>query len=434
MFNEKNIVFTFAAMSDVHITGTNNYDSDEKFANAIKFNNEFAKKDGVNIDAFVFCGDMLDRGWESLSERFAKIFKENANKGQKIFYAIGNHEHISSQNAEIPIRCIRQYLGEEYFDIDLESREEYDKGLRKAVIGGYTFISMMAENWNVPGPHKYTKERLDFLENSLQEANKRDPEKYIFVLNHSMAYGTCYGSDLDGMDSMWNTSELTPILSKYPNVILIGGHLHFPLNDERSIMQTSFTSIGDGCVTYMAIEAGGYENMMFRTVMRDALEFSQNLLFELDGDGNIRIRRLDCYNKGEIKTPWMLDAPKKGTDFLSKYTLDRGNDKFNKAPVMNGRCYIGERETETGEKMVTLTFDSGIDDDFVHRYVITYYEAGIKKGQKKILADFYKHTNPCDMKKSYTLDLCQKIEGVKYTASVMAIDSWDKESNLIYSE
>lgn len=434
MFNEKEIVLTFASMSDVHITGTANYDSDEKFANAIKYNNEIAKRDGTKIDAFVFCGDMLDRGWESLSERFARIFKENIEPGQKIFYAIGNHEHISSPNGEIPIRCIRQYLGEEFFDLDLGTREEFDKGLRKCVINGYTFIALMAENWNAPGPNKYTKERLDFLENALEEAKQRDSEKYVFVLNHSMAYGTCYGSDLDGIDSMWNTSELTPILKKYPNAILIGGHLHFPLNDERSIMQTDFTTMGDGCVTYMAIEAGGYEDMMFRTVMRDAIQFSQNLLIELDKEGNCRIRRIDCYNKDEIKIPWELDAPKKGTDFLNKYTFARGDEKHNKAPEMNGKCYLGERINKDGDNVVTITFDSGCDDDFVHRYVVTYYENDVKVGEKKILADFYKHPHPKDMKKSYSLDLCKKVDGVKYKASVKAIDSWDKESNTIYTE
>ena len=433
MFNEKNIVLTFAAMSDVHITAETYYDSQDKLKNAMIFNNEIAKRDGVKLDAYCFCGDMLDRGWESQAKMFADILLENIKEDQKIFYTIGNHEHLSSPGAAVTLKYVREDLGEKYFEDDLETKEEYDLGLRKMRIKDYLFIAIQAENWYAPGPTKYTKNRLEFLENALREETKINPNKYIFVFNHSMAYGTCYGSDLDGADSMWNTTELTEILSKYPNAILIGGHLHFPLNDERSIMQDTFTCMGDGCVTYMAIEAGGYEYMINRTVMRDRLEFSQNLLFELDNEGNCRIRRIDCYNKAEIKEPWELDAPNVNMTHLKKYTRERGSEENNGKPSMNGKTYIGERN-EDGKSIVTLTFDSGVDDDFVHRYVITYYKNGTKLGEKRVLADFYKHPNPKDMKKSYTLDLCEKEDGCTYTSEIYCIDSWDAKSNTIKAE
>ena len=431
MFKEDKIVLSFAAMSDVHITQDPWYDACDKFKKAIIFNNEFLEKEGTKLDAYCFCGDMLDRGWESQAKTFSDIMLENIKDGQQIFYAIGNHEHISSVGASVTLECLRKNLGEKYFENDFETKEEYDLGLRKARIKDYLFIAIQPENWNVPGPNKYTKERLDFLDKALEEEQKKNPGKYVFVFNHSMAYDTCYGSTLDGADSLWNTTELTPILSKYPNVVLIGGHLHFPLNDERTIMQTSFTTLGDGCVTYMAIEDGHYEYMISRTVMRDRLEFSQNLIFQIDEDGNMRIRRVDCYNEGEIKTPWMLEKPNKNNTHLTKYTKDRGTNKSS--PKMLGSAVIGERTNDKGENIVTVTFDSAYDDDLVHRYVVEYYEAGIKKGQKNILADFYKHLNPKDMKKQYTVDLCEKIEGVKYTATVYAINSWDKKSNTIIS-
>lgn len=433
MFNEKNIVLAFAAMSDVHITAETYYDSQDKLRNAIDYNNEIAKRDGVKLDAFCFCGDMLDRGWESQAKMFSDIMLEKIQDDQKIFYAIGNHEHLSSPGAEVTLKFVRLDLGEKYFEDDLETKEEYDLGLRKMRIKDYLFIAIQAESWYAPGPNKYTKRRLDFLEDALKEESIKNPGKYVFVFNHSMAYGTCYGSDLDGPDSMWNTTELTPILSKYPNAILIGGHLHFPLNDERTIMQDTFTAIGDGCVTYMAIENGGYEYMINRTVMRDRLEFSQNLIFELDDVGNCRIRRIDCYNKDEIKIPWDLDAPDKEKNHLKKYTSERGNKENNNVPSMNGHAYLGER-LEEDKKIVTLTFDSGCDDDFVHRYIITYFVDGEKAGEKRILADFYKHPHPKDMKKSYTLDLCEKEVGKTYSAEVYCIDSWNAESNTIKAE
>ena len=44
------------------------------------------------------------------------------------------------------------------------------------------------------------------------------------------------------------------LMNKYPQAVTFSGHLHFPINDERSIMQTNFTAIGCGSVSYMAIE------------------------------------------------------------------------------------------------------------------------------------------------------------------------------------
>lgn len=429
MFREDKIVLSFAAMSDVHITKDPWYDASDKLKNAIDFNNSFLEKEGTKLDAYCFCGDMLDRGWESQAEMFSNILLENIKEGQKIFFSIGNHEHLSSPGAKVTLDCLRKDLGEKFFEDDLETREEYDLGLRKVRINGYLFIAIQPENWYAQGPTKYTKERLDFLDNALREEEESNPNKYVFVFNHSMAYDTCYGSTLDGADSLWNTTELTSVLSKYPNVVLIGGHLHFPLNDERSIMQTSFTSMGDGCVTYMAIENGNYEYMVSRTVMRDRLEFSQNLIIQIDDEGNLRIRRIDCYNKGEIKTPWMLDKPNENKTHLNKYTKARGDNKS--CPLMTGKAFLSERVDESGKTIITLTFDSATDDDLVHRYVVKYYENGLEKGQKNILADFYKHLNPKDMKKQYTLDLCEKNEGVKYSAKIYAINSWDKESNIM---
>ena len=63
-----------------------------------------------------------------------------------------------------------------------------------------------------------------------------------------------------------NYNHAYPILEKYPQAIAFGGHLHFPLNDPRSIWQASFTSFGCGSTRYMAIENGKYEGMTIAEV------------------------------------------------------------------------------------------------------------------------------------------------------------------------
>ena len=41
-------------------------------------------------------------------------------------------------------------------------------------------------------------------------------------------------------------TRVSDVLAKYPQVVTFSGHLHFPLNDPRSIWQASFTSFGCG--------------------------------------------------------------------------------------------------------------------------------------------------------------------------------------------
>jgi hypothetical protein len=151
-------------------------------------------------------------------------------------------------------------------------------------VNGYHIITLLPVTYT---DVTYTQATKDWLDRTLAEITSENPNAYVIVLTHPMIYDTVYGSTLgreqgSTLKDMWVTSDLTDILSKYNQVITFGGHLHFPLNDPRSIMQTAFTSVGCGSVSYMAIEDGGYENMASLTAMKDKFEFSQGLICQID--------------------------------------------------------------------------------------------------------------------------------------------------------
>lgn len=424
-FDEKNIVFSFAVMTDVHMCDSMGFDSRFKLKNAIEYTNMISLRDGRKLDAYCFAGDTLDRGLDYQAKMFGDVMLGNISDGQRIFYCMGNHERLN-HDEKAAILSIRKYLGEKYYEYDEEGEEEFLKGFRITHMGGHMFFAIQSDDYDAPV--KFNDDTLAYIDEKLSEECKKNPGKYIFMFNHSMCYGTCYGSDLDGPDSLWNNTQLEKVLKKYPNVVIFGGHLHFPLNDERTIMQTDFTSVGAGCVTYMACENGGYEFMSGRTTMRDMLLFSQNLLCELDGQGNLRIRRLDAFNKWEIKQPWDLDAPVSGRDYLKKYSKDRGNAENNNAPSMKGcKGYINE-EGDYGKVIMRLTFDAGKDDDFVHHYEIDSYENGEFVKQRRVLSDYYKHSDPSEMVDSFTFRFADKEEGKRYGFRIRAVDSWDRKS------
>lgn len=105
----------------------------------------------------------------------------------------------------------------------------------------------------------FSEDTLAWLEETLAEIDAEDPDKPIFVIVHPMVGGTVYGSDEPNTEEWgglaWYTTQLTDILKQYPQVITFSGHTHTMINDEKSIMQTDFTSVGCGSVYYMAADA-----------------------------------------------------------------------------------------------------------------------------------------------------------------------------------
>jgi uncharacterized protein YuzE len=251
-----------------------------------------------------------------------------------------------------------------------------------------------------------------------------------------MIYDTVYGSTLgrepgSALTDMWVTSDITDILSKYNQVVTFGGHLHFPLNDPRSIMQTKFTSLGCGSVNYMAIEDGGYVNMASATTMKDKYEFSQGLLCEIDENGNMRINRMDFYNKTTIDTPWEISYPTSDGAHLKKYGKDRGFPENNAAPTLSE---IGVTLIESDEKgqIATVEFAAAKDDEFAHHYTLELKNASTDETLKtvKILSDFYRVRIPAEMKKTFS----QRIrlpEADEYKLILTAYDSWGAASKPI---
>lgn len=420
IFNENDKVLSFGIVSDTHITGNENDMNCRKLTEAMGRILSFRD---TAPDAVCFVGDMLNSGKEHEAAQFTDIVSSTVGQHPEtgIFYCIGNHEHFASPYAEIAKtslcrffdeKCKKQAYGNDIGGSPLT-------GNRHAVICGYHFISVEPDTYTA-GKKKFSDETLEWFENTLSEASADAPEQYIFVLTHAMVYDTCYGSDLQGPNSMWNTTELTEILKKFPRVIIFGGHLHFPLNDERSIMQKDFTSIGTASVSYMAIENGCYENMRSATVMNDCNEFSQGMYIEADRKGNLKISKLDFYNGGTIKKPWYLPSPDDGTDYLGVYSEKRA-DMYH-APE------IGEMSVSVSEDGAVLGFSSAVSDDIVHHYEISVSAGNEKSAFFKILADFYRHTDPSEMKDRWTQNLGIYEAGTELCVTLKAVTSWGKAS------
>ena len=432
-FNEKKVVLNLAVISDTHVNGYNGVPG-YKFRSALIQERDHAARFG-GLDGVVVVGDLVDspawnaskyteiNDWKRLYESvFSPI-------DVPLAYTVGNHDVWKEWTTDTykEAKQFPQRLGPDFYTAEIgdpRMAEEFE--CRHYLIGGCHILSVVPDGRN---PVVYPEESIKWLDENLKAITDKDPGKYVLVITHAMIYGTIYGSFLDDTypkgKGYWSTKVLTDVLSKYPQAVVFGGHLHFPLNDPRSVWQGAFTVMGTASTRYMAIDNGGYEEMAGLTVMRDKDDFSQGLLLQFDNKGNMRAARMDFYNQTTIGEPWTFKHPSSDGAHLRKYNHER-LAAVNKAPVLGGM------DVEAVPGGAVVTWPSGADDEFVHTYYLTVKQGGAMVFTKKILADFYRVPQTSRMKKAWRLEL--KLPAGTYEFSLVARDSWDAESNTLISE
>ncbi|MCQ2770505.1 MAG: hypothetical protein MJ236_01735 [Clostridia bacterium] len=438
-FDEDNIVFSFGAISDVHIANNNDNDeASQKFLSALKqLKEKAAEQDKDGIDAIFTAGDLIDTRQIVQMQQYKKIYESVFDVTEvPNLYCLGHyHDDNWTSAANNPDRNnFITVFGENFYLNEVEPDRVKTGNRHSAVTADDgTVYHVIALEPIAIGPNQdntaktgytiYSNETKTWLDQTLKTITEENPDQYVFILNHAMIYDTVYGSDLG---TYWYTEDLTSILSKYPQVVTFSGHLHFPLNDPRSVMQGAFTSFGTGAVRYMAIENGGYQDMAGKTTMNDRYEFSQGLLIQLDVNGNLRATRMDFYNKSTIGDPWIISHPTEDNSHLLKYSRS-GRSETNTAPEIKSMTI--EQAPAKGGISCTLAF-TGVDDEFVHDYTIVLYRNGVQRREFKILADFYKHPKTSDMKAEWKQLLGVLSTNYEYKVTVIAKDSWGLVSEM----
>lgn len=429
-FDESKIVLSFGAISDVHVNAATG-DAVDKVRSAVTLLAKEASKNGGKLDAIAVVGDIADNGQAAQLGYFRDAYESVAPEGIKTLLVTGNHDSIMGEC--LKLTDYQRILGSKYFGEGIDTEDtDLSIGVRDCVVNGYHFLMLEPLTYNSSIGCPYDEKAVQWLDRMLEKLTKAEPEKYVFVCTHPMIYNTCYGSTLDGSPSYWSTTALTSTLEKYSQVVTFGGHLHFPVNDNRSIMQGKFTSLGCGSVRYMAIERGGYENMAGQTTMNDRYEISSGLLIQVDENGNTRVTKMFFSEETSFEDQWILDHPNAEGTHLTRYSRET-RMAANKAPALGNVELVQKESTKTGVKTY-LDFDAAFDDDFTHHYKIELknIDAG-RTTVKNILSDFYHHAKRSDMKKNYSLFLGNLKDG-KYRVTITAYDSWDAESESVVIE
>jgi 3',5'-cyclic AMP phosphodiesterase CpdA len=382
----------FPVISDVHIKKTGTMDI-QKFVEALHQLNEQAPKQ----DAFVVVGDLTDKGLQEEYDRFFSLYNVKKQPQAVSLFTIGNHEYrngLSEEDAQ------KRFLTE----TGMESIYDHK------VIKGYHFIILGSEKAITQG--YYSEKQIKWLGEQLEQAQKDDPKKPIFVFQHHPIRNTVFGSE---WVNKVNGELLYHTLKEYPQVIHFSGHTHHPLDDPRTIHQKDFTSVGTSSVSYIWTGAGylqgelppGYQNI------------SQGLIVEVYKN-KVVIKRRDFHKNDWTAEPWEIKLPVKVNQFAYTETRDRIKPSFPKDASI---LAVEEKTTARG---LEITFTQAVDNLMVHSYKVTAKEkeTGQKVKEYKAFSEYYHDPVP----KLLTLTVQSLKPGTPYVIEVTALDAFGNES------
>ena len=394
MFNENKITHNFAVLSDIHISGIWGMENREAhFKNVIKFCKEQASG---RLDAFLMNGDFTDamnsvpnvvineagfsRDFEEAKAiqtanefRILRSCLATIDEDTDIVYTLGNHDGCNNNNIE---RFITEFSSRDEIgdnknfermyrtDLDLDSMRN---GVRHCVVGGYHILALdMFTDYTEP---------VAKIKSWLDEITAAEPEKFVFVMFHCKTPGTLPCSD------GWGSNKLLgDLLKNYPQVVLITGHTHTPIEGERFIWQGEYTALEAASMDCMTIS----EQKLLNVPHNLTFTRSYGLMLQIDDEGNLRIKRFEFKKETEIGEAAIIPAPKADKSHLSLYTDKRAYQYT--APEFKEGTVLTIKKNEDGK--IDISFPAAECEGNVFRYEITVTDS-CGKTENFFLSSYY---------------------------------------------
>ena len=387
-------VMRFVSTSDTHINtlgdkGCQRLSKMIKTAYAISD----ADQDYNKLDAVVFSGDITDNGWFDSFAAFTATSDAELRDGTERLAVVAK-SHDGYMFGENSLKIYSKMTGQ---DTDFHK-----------VINGFHFIGVSRSD----STDQYTQEQVEWLDKEISAAVTQSPEKPVFVFQHEHVLNTVYGSsETDG----WGIDNFSEVLKKYPQVIHISGHSHFPANDPRAIWQDTFTAINDGGLAYYELAVDGKNNQFPEGNERQ----SQALIIEVDAQNRVLIKVLDV-DEGKITREFLVDNVTESNK--TKYNPEHRAAKST-APVFDENAALTV-EKSNGMYSVTVPQATveGDNEVFIYRISVT------NENGKEIHNDWqFSEYYFADMPDAVTFDDFFAIGAAKIT--VVAQDVWGNQSS-----
>lgn len=289
-------------LSDVHISrsvwGERQH---ERLKKAFLFYRE------KGVDGILISGDLQENLEINTSlknigefwEIWESIFPENCNpltdEPVEPLFIYGNHDKILVEAGYWPVK----YGG-------------FTPAWHKEV-KGYHFV----------GAH-YTQEGKEITGELVRQAQRASGEKPFFYIQHLPVAGTLYDAD-EGL--LKAGVAILPVVEKMENCVVLTGHTHIPLTDERSIWQSDdkdsprFTTINCASTNYAYIKGMGLDvngcgddmqHGMYMTVEDTVVTLERFSFFDMVlHTGPNRQLSTDAAQAVSLGEPWKFDIRQK---------------------------------------------------------------------------------------------------------------------------
>lgn len=428
-FDENDVVLTFGALSDVHIGyGTNT----RLFHQALSYYEK-----NYDLDGLFISGDLTQSGTLGEATEFIRIIEEHYDPAQTpVMACYGNHDTFMFTDLyldEFGFYDAFYAENSDLYNFDVGSLDQIKAGNRWTQVEGadgkkYNFVCAELSTYGGANT-KLSEDTIAWLDQTLNTITTENPNQYVFVAIHSPAEDTVAGS-YTVQGNMPGCAQYETVLGKYPQAVLFTGHTHFPMQDDLSINQGTYTQVHIGAESDVDLPAA---------VSNDRHAYSVGQVVEIDGDGYVRITRLDFMKKQKIREPWEL-LPCGSEGYLSTYNF-AAREAANTDPFFADDAEISVKELQNGNVM--LTFDRAIDDMMIFSYEITVTDTSgnaipvtlsdekerityqADNYYKGMVDDFYDWADPAEMpaQKSVLLKFVSR-PAYPYTVSVVAYDAF----------
>lgn len=385
-------VFRFAVISDLHF-GLN--DATDKVTRTLKTVLDKAP----DLSAIFFVGDLTDASAASSYDQLLRVVASTVPSTVRVVYMMGEHDRTTDATGAL----FRSKTGQE--------PNQYIE------LSGYPFVSVSVDVSATNGANCYAPATKAFLEEKMAVAAKKFTDRPIFVFYHIPVSGTIWGTSVP---NNFASTALESAMNGYVQAIAFSGHTHFPLGDERSILQRKYTSINTSSSTYGLLPYGftTAPEALYRP--RGSAEVTEALLVSVNKAHQVTIERHNTFNGSTIKQPWVIHPPHDGNKFTYTDTRTGGT-----APVFSPGAAITVGNISTSG--CTISFPQATDDDMVYAYQVHVInqQTGLTEQILQLGSQFW---NTVHMPSAISWNISALYAGYPYTIQVWAEDSWGQRS------
>jgi hypothetical protein len=379
------------------IAFTDSHNKNDHVADAIDTAYEIFDEDETyqGVDAFFGLGDFSSVGAEGDYINYVNTLKEHVREETVCINIHGNHEFKDDNYREYFIN---------YFGYEPDTVTE---------VNGFSCVAFSGERGATEWT--FTAKSLTWLDKAISEAEKKAGGKPIFVFQHPHPWGTVYGS------TVWCDPQLNLVFNKHPGIVDFSGHSHFPLNDPRSMLQTTYTTVGCGAMATFELDKNcipgqhpdGYDPA------------AEMCIIEADNDGSVRIRGYDLLSDTYFCDYYIDDVNNRDT-YAYNYRNMKAHDA---APVFPEGAKATAYKNDGGEWILSFDEAQVPEGYIVHNYKITVKDSSGKTLiNDTFINDYYVIDD--DETADFRIGSDALESGKEYTAKIRAVSAYKYHTDI----